>query len=430
MSRPDRPTDSARRACAAILCSLLAASAPVWGQDPPPDDADARRQVAETRLYEALRAGAWREAIRAYQALERPSPRHDFLAAQAHYNLGELEQSAALLGDLLERRPAHLAALYALARVRARQLRWEEARTLLRDCARLGQSVLRDLQAGDDRELFAPLLRDSNFLVGILRAGASWGPQASPQARRDPFRPPAEPGPESGQDPPAERTRRDEALAAQVKEVEELLADLRALLGGPDPDLDLLLSKLDALRGALRRLETQDHPDAARAVARLRREAEELDARVNPLRLRLYVADGNLHLRAMARLLVQERYGEVAERWERLEALIEQMRAERSPAFRANAEAFQRRGRKLAERARALLEIEALDLRVSGIVLPPAPAPRRAVINDRIYEEGQDLTDPSQGGPLAGVRVVRIQAGAVVFSRGGLEFVRPLRDPR
>lgn len=382
---------------------------------------------AQTRLWDAMRSGKWRDALLAYNQIEEPTQRHVFLAAQAHYNLGELEKSSQTLGVLLEGNEDHLQALYMLARIRAKQGRMDDARTLLRSSARLGQSVLRDLYTDENSKLFAELLRDSDFLVAIMRDSQGY---TNPSIDgHDPFSPPVGTYPTSGAKTRKVKKKQDAKITALETRITTLLNEFRSLSRDPSPDIDLLLLKLAELRTVLSQYTdyAELHGDSlSQTLQRFRSEFDELKGVLQPLQLQLYVADGNQHLRVMARALGDEDYKGVLARFGRLKELCEQMDAEAGSVFHANARMLLVRGKGLADRATLELRASQLILEITGVVLAPSPERNTAVINDRIYEEGDSILDPGTDEEV-GLEILRISNRSVTFRLENLTFVRALK---
>jgi type II secretory pathway component GspD/PulD (secretin) len=59
--------------------------------------------------------------------------------------------------------------------------------------------------------------------------------------------------------------------------------------------------------------------------------------------------------------------------------------------------------------------------------LVDADAPNAAIVNDRIYHEGDTIIDEATDEPVDGLRVTRVERSVVRFTFGDLEFVRELK---
>ena len=144
---------------------------------------------------------------------------------------------------------------------------------------------------------------------------------------------------------------------------------------------------------------------------------------LQPLQLQLYVADGNQHLRVMAGALRDENFEGVLERYERLKELCGQMQAEPLSVFSTTGRSLLLRGLGLAKRARLHLRARQVPLVITGTVITPAER-NTALIDDRIYEEGDTVVDPETGQPFEGLKVARIANQAVTFQLEDMTFVR------
>lgn len=406
---------------AALLTALTLTTTTATGED------TAKENATRTRLYEAMRAAQWNDALAAYGDLEARPTSMVFLAAQAHYQLGHLAQSADALDVVLEEDESHLAALYMLAQVRAKQGRQDDAKTLLCTSASHGQSVLRDIHAGGGHKVFAQLLDDSKFVVRLMRSTGEW---ATVRSARDPFASPVREGPLGttavGIDGRA-GTARDLELARRLElQIDALFGDFERLAAAVSPDFDELRGKLGELRSLLDQLADLDLAPVSARLASLRTRFDGVLRTFQPLRLEFYVADGNRHLRAMAASLRAGAFQEAVDRHALLLELCETMAQEEIDVFRRNGEQLRIRGGQLARRARLELRAKALSLVITGIVLAPEPEPNRAVINDRIYDEGDSVIDPQTDALIPDLQIIEIKASAVRFQLADLEFVRAL----
>ncbi len=399
-----------------VLGVAVCAAAPVAAQE--------AGLTARTRLVDAVRIEQWEEALSAFEVLRREAPgaideRLRLLAARACFQTDRLEACDALLGELLEGRGDHVEALFLRAQVRARQGDPGGARTLLLAGARAGQLVLRDMAAPRHRALFASLAEDSNFMLELMRASSHHQVSARTDLR-DPFAvPDAAPPP---------RIEPDEGLAvgrALARRIEELLEQVARVAAGRD--MEALLPAFTELRGLVEELDVLGIAELRRQVDRFRDRLRDHEDVYRSLRLQAAVLEGNQHLRAMAGDLRDARFDAVEERFAQLASLCQGMRAEGHPMFDRNGEQLFLRGKALAERARLLARIDALPLRVTGVVVPGAAAGARAIVNDRIVAPGsREVLDPDTGAALAGLEVLRVARSAVTFRYQGQEFVRPL----
>ena len=120
-------------------------------------------------------------------------------------------------------------------------------------------------------------------------------------------------------------------------------------------------------------------------------------------------------------------FAQVAAEHARLTALANQLRERELPAFVAAAEALLTRAAPLAEEARIQARLAALELEVTGVVVPGDGQAPRAIVNGAIVEAGSRYVLDPQGAVIPGLEVVRIAPATVVFRLDGVEVVRPLR---
>ena len=76
----------------------------------------------------------------------------------------------------------------------------------------------------------------------------------------------------------------------------------------PEPDISVLMDKLTELNLVLREYGKVDDESVSGKLIEFRRQLANMKALVQPLQLQLYVADGNQHLRVMARDLRDEKF--------------------------------------------------------------------------------------------------------------------------
>jgi hypothetical protein len=147
------------------------------------------------------------------------------------------------------------------------------------------------------------------------------------------------------------------------------------------------------------------------------------------IKLQVYISEGNQHLRAMADAIRDDQYDAALDRFNQINDLCEQMRAEEREVFHRNAEALFLRGKALADRARRLKRISEFKLDVTGIVVAPpgGQEPDSAIINDRIYREGDPVVDQATDEEIEGLRIVEVVRSTVRFRYEDTEFVRELR---
>jgi tetratricopeptide (TPR) repeat protein len=380
--------------------------------------------VLRTRLEDAAKAGRWGEVTDAFQQLRRRGLAKNDLRllvryAEAQAALGDEAAAETSLEEVLRARPDHVVALPLLARLCGRRGDLARATELLVLAARAGRAVLADLaREPAQQSALRPLLDDPRFVLRVLNA--SQGAELEVAAAHDPFllppggdAPIAPPPPPQVEDPAQTALRRElEALFERVLEraaardvpgVERAFGELRALLGRSGTRL--AAEELEALR------------------ARFADAQELFDA----LRLQVLLEEGNGHLRAARAALDASRWDEALAETARVEALAARLRETDRSTFTRAADALTRRAREVARHAETARTIAGLRLEVTGIVLPPPGEPRRAIVNDRVHDEGDRVVDPRTGQPIDDLVVVEVKTSVVRFRYRDTEFARPLK---
>ncbi|MBT7691580.1 MAG: hypothetical protein HN750_06130, partial [Gemmatimonadales bacterium] len=217
-------------------------------------------------------------------------------------------------------------------------------------------------------------------------------------------------------------------VAALEVEIEASFAELHKIAESEIPDFDALRDNLSRLRALLDELARLDQGQLRSKLPKLEARFEGVRHFLQPLRMELYVADGNQHLRTMAKLIRDDQFDEALERHTLLQELCEQMRGEPLEVFHGNADQLMLRGDQLARRARLELWAAKMPLEVTGIVVAPDAEENRAVINDRIYEAGDEIIDPATDEPILDLLLVEITENTVRFRLAELEFIRALKQ--
>lgn len=414
------------RAAALALILTAAASGAAPGDTSLPADPEQAELVLRTRIEDAGRAGRWSELADAFVELRRrglATGDHRLLVryAQAQLFLRDHQAAEAALVEVLRDRPDHVVALPLMARVRAGKGELKDAGDLLVLAARSGRLVLADLSAEPTDGKLRPLLRDPEFILRVMTARQGEVADPGPRRRHDPFAPPLRAGDDPA--PGGEATNDDEERAALRADLARLLDRVLALALAHDvAGVERAFGDLRALLARCEGRLAHEELDAARARFG---DAQEL---YHALRLQVIMHEGNQHLRAARAAMDDGRWAAALEAVSGLEATAKRLREGDRAGWARNAEAFELRAREIAHRARLERDIAALRLTVTGIVLPPpGEAPRKAIVNDRIYVEGELIVD-ADGDPIEGLRLVAVSTSAVRFRFREREFVRPLKS--
>jgi hypothetical protein len=390
----------------------------------PPEAIDSQELVLRTRLEDAAKANRWGDVADAFRLLRRHGHAKNDLRllvryAQAQVVLGDEPGAETTLGEVLRVRPDHVVALPLLARITGRKGDLARAADLLVLAARAGRPVLTDLAREPvEGGVLRPLLNDSGFVLRIMTASQGTDIEVA-QDRRDPFAcPDAEDDTVVPPLPPTE----DPTQTALRRELDALFERILERANAHDvPGVEAAFSELRAL---LTRTGTRLAAEELEGLRARFADAQEL---FDSLRLQVMLEEGNGHLRAARAAVDAGRWDEALEGSARVEGVVARLRQTDRSSFTRTADALSRRGREIAVRAETARTIAGLRLEVTGIVLPPAGEPRRAIVNDRVHDEGDRVVDPRTGQPIDDLFVVEVKSSVVRFRYRDTEFARPLK---
>jgi hypothetical protein len=403
---------------------------------PPPRDADANTSefTLKTQFIEATKSAKWREAVETFVRLRTAHPgvladkRLRYLHAKALYEAKEVATSATELEALLEMQDNHIEALYLLARIRAESKEAadkEKSRDLLITSARAGQFVLRDISA---EKAFDFLLKDPGFILRVMGASNEYAVQQSGQHNFfiSPLIPKVEG--ETGDEPTVQPpTGAEERMKLLEERIDSLFKEIVKL--AEERQVEELIVKFTELRQVMNEFGSSGTVEVRKKLEKWNQRLSELGEVQLSIKLQVYISEGNQHLRAMADAIRDDQYDAALDRFNQINDLCEQMRAEEREVFHRNAEALFLRGKALADRARRLKRISEFQLDVTGIVVAPpgGQEPDSAIINDRIYREGDPVVDKTTDEEIEGLRIVEVVRSTVRFRYEDTEFVRELR---
>lgn len=418
--------------------STQAQERPKADQAPPAPRGDGDANTSEftlkTQFIEATKAAKWREAVETFVRLRTAHPgvladkRLRYLHAKALYEAKEVATSATELEALLEMQDNHIEALYLLARIRAEgkdPADKDKARDLLITSARAGQFVLRDISA---EKVFDFLLKDPGFILRVMGASNEYSVQQSGQHNFfvSPLIPKVEG--DTGDEPPAQVPTGQEERMKQLEErIDSLFKEIVKL--AEERQVEELIVKFTELRQVMNEFGASGTVEVRKKLEKWNQRLSELGEVQLSIKLQVYISEGNQHLRAMADAIRDDQYDAALDRFNQINDLCEQMRAEEREVFHRNAEALFLRGKALADRARRLKRISEFQLDVTGIVVAPpgGQEPDSAIINDRIYREGDPVVDKTTDEEIEGLRIVEVVRSTVRFRYEDTEFVRELR---
>lgn len=389
-----------------------------------------------TKFYEALKKKAWRDAVAAFDHLKDNYPatlqnkRLLYLNATAHKELKELDEAVAALETLLELQEDHVDGLFLLAQIRAGSKNPQDrdrAKDLLLQAARAGQYVIRDINSKEGAKIFAPLLKDAGFILRVMNASNEF--QVSASGLRNPFSSPIRDRTEE-LDPsvPGPVNPNTQRLRELEERVENLFSEIEQL--AQERQVEELIGKFTELRAIMNEFGTDGSEAVKRKMEKWNQRLAAFGEVQLSIQLQIYINEGNQHLRAMAENIRRDEYDQALERFEVLKELKDQMYAEEREVFHRNAEALFLRGKALADRAARLKRISEFHLDVTGIVVAPPSGDEKdsAIINDRIYREGDTIIDEDTDEEIAGLRVVEISRSTVRFRFEDTDFVRELKN--
>jgi hypothetical protein len=432
---------------------VVALAATAWSQQPPrptqtPPPAAPRAEgesselVLKTQFLEAHKAKKWDVAVETFQKLRTnfaPAVSKDkrllYLYAEAQYNHNDLGPAATTLEGLLELQDNHVRALFLLAKIKAQSKEkdaqaqdHERAKDLLIQAARAGLYVLRDISSADGKKVFGFLLNDPQFILRVMNAANEYQIH-SPSEIHNPFASPLIKAKNEDQQGDIVQTGPvpDQRQAELEGRIEDLFKEIVKL--AEDRQVEELITKVTELRQIMNEFGAAGTAEVKKKLEKWNQRLSDLGEIVLSIRLQVYISEGNQHLRAMADAIRTDQYDQAIDHFNQIEALCEQMKAEDRDVFHRNAEALYLRGKALADRARRLKKISEFKLVVTGVVVAPPDGkePDRAIINDHIYTEGDQVIDPATDEEIQGLRVVEIIRSTVRFRYEDTEFVRELK---
>lgn len=428
-----------------MSAAVVAASATAWSQQParpgqanPPTTpeapgGDGSELVLKTQFIEAHKASKWAEAREAFVKLRRgfPSVLQDkrllYLFAEAQFKLDD-QNAASTLETLLEQQENHVRGLFLLAQIKAKSKESadkDRAKELLILAARAGQYVLRDINSDEGKKVFSFLLTDPSFILRVMNAANEY--QISSGEIHNPFVSQLKPASTAAPEEPVTNGG-DPAIAAELEaKIEDLFKEIVKL--AEERQVEELITKFQELRQIMNEYQGIGTAEVKKKLEKFGQRLNDLGEVKLSIQLQVYIAEGNQHLRAMADAIRTDQYDQALDRFVQIENLCEQMRGEEREVFHRNAEALFLRGKALADRAKRLKRISEFKLLVTGVVVAPPDGkePDSAIINDRIYREGDTVVDETTDEEIEGLRVVEIIRSTVRFRFEDTEFVRELK---
>lgn len=426
--------------------AVVAVTATAWSQQPPrsgetpapaagEQSGEANELVLKTQFLEAHKSGKWIEARDAFVKLRRHFPtvlqdkRLLYLYAEAQFSLNEAAPATTTLEGLLELQDNHVRGLFLLSKLKAQSTNPQEkerAKDLLIQAARAGLFVLRDINSADGKKLFGFLLTDPAFILRVMNAANEY--QVSGTEFHNPFASPLLLGDvDPNQLPIAPPNANDPRQLELEERIENLFKEIVKL--AEERQVEELIQKFTELRQIMNEYQGIGTAEVKKKLEKWGQRLQDLGEVQLSIKLQVFIAEGNQHLRAMADAIRTDQYDGALDHFAQIEALCETMRNEEREVFQRNAEALYLRGKALADRAKRLKRISEFKLAVTGVVVAPPEGkePDSAIINDRIYREGDTVVDDTSDEEIEGLRVVEIIRSTVRFRFEDTEFVRELK---
>lgn len=416
------------------------------GQPPKPGEpapaegtpgAEGARTVALSKFFELMKTEQWKAAEDAWNELGKEYPEYKanvhflFRLAQCQFAQGNAKFDAAgqTLSSLLEKDPTHIQGLFLLARIRASSDKpqpKEEAKELLITAARNGLYVLREIYTNKEVQgTFQYLRDDPKFILRAMRESQNFQVGPALAKARNPFQTPwRDFVRDGGSDKPggAINVQKMQELESKITKIFE---DIERL--AKEQKVDELIPKFAELNQCMNEYGNAGLDKAKEKLKQWEKKLEEFKEIRLAIKLQIYINQGNQLLQAMAKAIAVEKFEEVFERFANLKGVVEDMKREERDEFHRNGDALYSRGKTLDDEAHKLKKIKDFNLVVTGIVIDPRPDSKdRAIINNKIYEVGDPVTDANDN-EILGLRVVKINEGSVKFRYEDTEFFRQLK---
>lgn len=400
-------------------------------------DAEVSDYVLVTQFLEAMESEKFDEAIKRYKELANDFPqlgrdsRLQYLYAEANYSTNDFKTAKDTLEGLLQTEQNHIEGLFLLAKVKIKMAKGDtekmlrtQAKQHLIQSARFGQFVLRDINSKAGQKLFGFLQTDPKFILDVMNASNEF--QVSSSRLHNPFRSPLILATE-GETPTETPTGPASGNTELERRIEELFRQIVQL--AQERQHDELVKKFTELRQIMTEYGEDGTEEVRRKLEKWNQRLSELGEVRLSIKLQIYINEGNRFLRNMQDAIREEQFDVALENFARIEAVVEDMRNEEREVFHQNADALQLRGQSLADQARRLKKISEFVLDVTGIVVVPPDSDDRdsAIINDRIYREGDTLVDEKTDEEIEGLSIEQIEPQTVKFSFEDTPFIRELR---
>ncbi|MDF1667612.1 MAG: hypothetical protein P1V97_38095, partial [Planctomycetota bacterium] len=381
-----------------------------------------------TRFLEAISKSEWDRARKLYE--DEFLPRHGMRAktqvnrlryAKACSKLTKKDQETArgILEGVLREDGRQLEAMLLLAVLEAERGELEESKALLLQVAETGYNPLSEIY-----DKGSPLIKttdDSLFILGILRA-----------QRHFEF-------PESGiatifhtleeEKSPAKKKNKTvivRKVSECVLEIENLLDSLeKALEAKEEASSAKLFEQFVSLLQRSRPLLSDI------VIIRFENRLRRYQGLYLTLQFQLRRSKGIVILRSLERASRGKKFDEVVKLFHSMTILVNDLHAFEHESFQRLAELLSEKALTFKVKAEKKKLIAELSLNVTGIILDQRRLDsrghknHRAIINDKIYKAGDEVTD-KRGEPVRGLRVVDIEKGTVKFRFHQEDFVRVL----
>lgn len=424
----------ARRFCGFFLVLVSASVAGAVSSVEAQSNRSGRRGVsterlAETRFLEAITKKEWERARRLFETeLRKRYPKRAALAvnqlryakACSRLGKGDKEKARSILERLLEQAPKHLEALLLLAGLEAERGELGASKDLLLRVAETGYNPLSEIY--DKESPLSKTTADSLFVLELLKAQRSFEIPESGMSTVFWIE-----GAEKAAVPEKKEAQEARKVSQRVRELEALLDLLEKALEAREEESSGKLFEQFA-----RRLQGSRPLLSDIVIIRFENRLKRYQGLYLTLRFQIRRSKGIGLLRSMESALGAKKFDEVVKLFGSMAILVRDLRAVENESFQRLAEVLSKKALTFKVKAEKKKRIAELSLIVTGIILDQGRLDsggrknHRAIINDKIYKAGDEVTD-KRGEPVRGLRVVDIEKGAVRFRFHQEDFVRVLQ---
>lgn len=380
--------------------------------------------LVETRFLEAMTKSDWERARQLFETELLPThpARAKTEANQVRYAKAcsrltkkDKEKARGVLEQVIRKEPKQIEALLLLAALEAERDDLDQSKELLLKVAETGYNPLSEIY--DKGSPLTKTTGDALFILEILKA-----------QRRFEL-------PESGISTIFQTSKEEKVplgddksrkISGRIQELEDLLDSLEKALEAKE---EASSAKLFEQFGALLQRSRPLLSDIV--IIRFENRLRRYQGHYLTLRFQIRRSKGIVILRSMERALRGKKFDEVIKLFHSMTFLVNDLRGVELESYQRLAEVLSKKALTFKVKAEKKKRIAELSLNVTGIILDQGRLEssghknHRAIINDKIYKAGDEVTD-KRGEPVRGLRVVDIEKGTVRFRFYREDFVRVL----